>query len=258
MASLTGKIICITGASSGIGEACAKSCAQEGAHLLLIARRLDKIEALARTLADQYHIRVHTIALDVRDSKAIQQAFTDLPESFRNIDVLVNNAGLALGRDSLHQTPTEDCDTVIDTNIKGLIYMTKAILSKMLERNQGHIVNIGSISGHETYAGGAVYCATKHAVVGLTNALKKDLQGTAIRVSLISPGMVKTAFSDVRFKGDHAKAEAVYANMNPLTAEDIAESIVFCLTRPAHVNISEILILPTDQSSITDVSRSAR
>ncbi len=255
MPSLKNKIVCITGASSGIGEACAIACAIEGAHLILVARRFEKLEALAHTLGHQYTVRVKIISLDVRDSKGINKAFSDLPTEWKNIDVLINNAGLALGRDSLDHTSLEDCDTVIDTNIKGIIYSTKAVLPNMIARNQGHIVNIGSIAGHETYAGGAIYCATKHALGALSRALKKDLLGTAIRVSLISPGMVKTAFSAVRFKGDSEKAEKVYANMTPLTADDIAESIIFCLTRPAHVNISEILILPTDQSGISEVHR---
>ena len=257
MQSLKNKIVCITGASSGIGEACAIACAIEGADLILMARRLEKLEALAHTLTHQYAVRVQVMPLDVSDAQAIQKAFADLPTEWKNIDVLINNAGLALGRDSLAKTPIEDCDTVIHTNIKGVIYSTKAVLPGMIRRNQGHIVNVGSISGHETYAGGAVYCATKHAILGLTNALKKDLLGTAIRVSLISPGVVKTEFNEVRFKGDHEKAEKVYANMTPLTAEDIAESIVFCLTRPLHVNVSEMIILPTDQSSISEVHRKA-
>lgn len=187
--------------------------------------------------------------------RPLKKAFSTLPPEWQKIDILVNNAGLALGRESLAKTPIEDCDTVIDTNIKGLIYSTKAVLPDMIERNQGHIVNIGSISGHETYAGGSVYCATKHAVLGLTNALKKDLLGTAIRVTLMSPGVVKTEFNDVRFKGDHEKAQKVYANMMPLSAMDIADSIVFCLKRPAHVNISEMIIVPTDQAGISEVHR---
>ncbi len=255
MPTLKDKIVCITGASSGIGEASAIACAIEGAHLILIARRLEKLEALARTLNHQYAVRVQIMPLDICDAKALEKAFSTLPPEWKKIDVLINNAGLALGRESLAKTSTEDCDTVIDTNLKGLIYSTKAVLPEMIERNQGHIVNIGSISGHETYAGGSVYCATKHAVLGLTTALKKDLLGTAIRVSLISPGVVKTEFNDVRFKGDHEKAEKVYAHMTPLSAMDIAESIVFCLTRPAHVNISEILILPSDQPGISEVHR---
>ncbi len=255
MPSLKDKIICITGASSGIGEACAIACAIEGAHLILIARRLEKLEALAHILVNQYAVRVQIMPLDICEAQAIEKAFSALPSEWKKIDVLINNAGLALGRESLAKTPTEDCDTVIDTNIKGLIYSTKAVLPGMIECNQGHIVNIGSIAGHETYAGGSVYCATKHAVGALSNALKKDLLGTDLRVSLISPGMVKTEFNEVRFKGDHEKAQKVYANMTPLSAEDIADSIVFCLTRPAHVNISEMIIVPTDQSGISEVHR---
>jgi 3-hydroxy acid dehydrogenase / malonic semialdehyde reductase len=255
MLSLKGKIVCITGASSGIGEACAIACAREGAALLLIARRREKLEALSRTLSDQYAARLKIMLVDVTKAAAIDEAFSNLPPEWQSIDILINNAGLALGRDSLDQTSIADCDTVIDTNIKGMIYSTKAVLSGMIARKQGHIVNVGSIAGHETYAGGTVYCATKHAVLGLTKALKKDLLGTAIRVSLISPGVVKTEFNEVRFKGDHEKAAAVYAHMKPLTAEDIAESIIFCLTRPLHVNVSEIIILPTDQASIGEVHR---
>lgn len=252
---LQDQTILISGASSGIGEACAYHCAKAGANLILAARRLEKMNQLAKRIRDEYQVNVHILKLDVRNHASIQTTIQNLPPEWKKIDALINNAGLAMGFDPLYEMPIDDFDAVIDTNIKGLFYLTRAVVPAMIARNKGHIINLGSISGHETYAGGVAYCATKHAVTALTQGLKKDLLGTTIRVSLISPGMVETEFSEVRFKNDVSRAKAVYEGMTPLSAKDIAECVVFSLTRPAHVNISEILVFPVDQASTTMIHR---
>jgi len=252
---LKDKTILITGATSGIGKACALLCAEKGANLILVARRSKQLETLANHIINKLNSSIHLLKLDIRNRTEVDKKIQELPETWKKIDILVNNAGLALGKDRLDQASMQDCIDMIDTNFKGLLYVTKAILPGMINHNHGHIINIGSISSHETYSGGIIYCATKHAIAALSNGLKKDLLGTAIRVSLISPGMVKTEFSNVRFKGNIKKAEAIYEGMTPLSAEDVAETIVFCVTRPPHVNISEILILPTDQASTTMIHR---
>lgn len=253
--TLSGKIVLITGASGGIGEACALACAAAGASIILTARRKDKLQNLSEKIKAEYKVPTHSIQLDVSDPLAVAKAFADLPKQYANIDILINNAGLALTKDSLNDTSLIDIETMIDTNVNGLLYVTKCVLPHMLAANNGHIINIGSTAGHDPYAGGSVYCATKAAIMALSNALKKDLLGTNIRVSLISPGMVKTDLSIVRFKGDQAKADAVYANTSPLLAHDIAETVLFCITRPSHVNISEIIVYCTDQASPTMVHR---
>lgn len=252
---LTNKVVFITGASSGIGEACAIQCAEEGAHVILAARRIEKLQKLAERLKNEFKVQTLVLALDVRNRLSVEKNIQNLPEPWKEIDILINNAGLALELDPLAKNTLEDCDIMIDTNIKGLLYMTKALLPEMLSRNEGHIVNIASLAGHETYPGGTVYCATKHAVIALSEGLRKDLFGTKIRVSLVSPGAVKTELSQVRFKGDEAKAEKVYQGYTPLTADDIAESILFCITRKPHININEIIILPTDQASVTMIHK---
>ena len=255
MKKLINKTIVITGASSGIGEACAHAFAQAGANLLLCARRINKLNILAEQLISQYPIRVLTRELDITQLADVNRTFSTLPNDWNNLDVLINNAGLAAGLDFLFAGDIEDWERMIDTNLKGLLYVTKAILPTMITRNQGHIINIGSIAGHEVYPKGNVYCATKYAVRALTKGLKMDLLGTAIRVSSIDPGAVQTEFSEVRFHGDKARAQAVYAGMTPLTAADIADAAIYCASRPAHVNISEMLILPTDQAAATMTHR---
>ncbi|MGF1537999.1 MAG: SDR family oxidoreductase [Elainellaceae cyanobacterium] len=245
------KTILITGASSGIGEACARVFAQAGARLILAARRRDRLQALAQTFA----VDTHLLPLDVRDREAVFQAIAALPAEWQAIDILVNNAGLSRGLDKLHEAELQDWEEMIDTNVKGLLYVTRAVVPGMVARSQGHVINLGSIAGHETYPGGSVYCATKSAVMALTEGLKLDLLGTPIRVSSVDPGLVETEFSDVRFRGDGDRAKTVYQNMTPLTPQDIAEIILFCATRPPHVNISDILVVPTDQSSATRVHR---
>lgn len=247
------KIVFITGASSGIGKATAELFANAGAKLILAARRQDKLEALARELSSL--TAVHTLLLDVQQESAVKEAIQTLPTEWQAIDLLVNNAGLAQGLETVAKGQSEDWSRMIDTNIKGLLYVTQAVLPGMIARARGHIINIGSIAGRAVYAGGAVYCATKFAVKGLTAALKIECHGTPIRVTEIAPGAADTEFSLVRYKGDHEKADKTYAGMTPLSALDIAETIFFAANRPAHVNISEIVIMPTDQSAIGMIHR---
>jgi NADP-dependent 3-hydroxy acid dehydrogenase YdfG len=249
------RIVLITGASSGIGEACAHVFAQAGARLALAARRSHRLEALKTQLGQQFGADIVLLSLDVRDRIAIHHALASLPTEWQPIDLLINNAGLSRGLDQLHKGDIQDWEEMIDTNIKGLLYMTRAIVPGMVERGRGHVINLGSLAGHETYPRGNVYCGTKAAVRAISEGLKQDLLGTPVRVSSVDPGLVETEFSDVRFHGDGDRAKAVYANMVPLTAQDVAEVVLFCATRPAHVNINEILMMPTAQSGATLVHR---
>jgi len=258
MEDFTKKVVCITGASSGIGEACATEFAKLGCSLILSARRLDRVERLADTLRQSRGVRILTGRLDVRDPDAVEVFFRDLPSDWKAIDVLVNNAGLSRGMDKLHEGLRSDWEEMIDTNVKGLLYVSRAVVPGMVERNRGHIVNIGSIAGHQVYPGGNVYCASKHAVKALTEGLKMDLQGTAVRVSSVDPGLVETEFSVVRFHGDETRAAKTYENIKPLKGVDIAEIAVFCVTRPPHVNILETTVLPTAQASVHHVHRDQR
>jgi len=244
---LNNKVVFITGASSGIGAACAKAFSEAGAKLLLCSRHPAKISAYK---TESYHFK-----LDVRHRDEVNQVLNNLPDEWKKIDVLINNAGLAAGLDNIQDANIQDWEDMIDTNIKGLLYITRNILPHMVKRNLGHIINIGSISGHEIYPKGAVYCATKHAVDVLSRGLRMDLLGTKIRVSSVDPGMVETNFSHVRFKGDSKRAKAVYDGMTPLTPEDIADAVLYCATRPPHVNINDMIIMPTDQACATMVSR---
>ncbi len=257
MQDLKNKIVCITGASSGIGEACARQFAALGASLLLCARRLAILEGLAEQLRGTYGVSVYTVELDVRDRGAVESLIASLPEQWQSIDILVNNAGLAAGLATIQDGDADDWDVMIDTNVKGLLYMTQAVLPRMIAKDQGHIINIGSIAGHSVYPKGVVYCATKWAVNGISQGLRMDLLGTQIRVSSVDPGAVETNFSRVRFKGDEARATAVYAGMTPLTADDIADAVVYCATRPPHVNVNDMIVLPTDQAAATMVHRRA-
>jgi serine 3-dehydrogenase len=251
MIDFKNKTVFITGASSGIGAACARIFASHGARLILSARREDRVRDLASTLA----VETHVMSLDVRDQKQVQKKIDSLPAGWSAIDLLLNNAGLARGLSRLHEGDLNDWQEMIDTNIKGLLYISRAVLPGMITRNNGTIINIGSIAGHEVYPGGNVYCATKHAVDALTRGLRIDLAGTAIRVSTVDPGMVETEFSLVRFHGDSQKAKNVYQGMQPLTADDIADAVYYCASRPPHVQIAEIIILPTAQRSATLVDR---
>jgi len=247
--SLKGKIACITGASSGIGEATARVFAENGCDLILLARRKDVLDELAASMRETTGVRILTGELDVTDKKQVRNVFSGLPEEFRRIDILVNNAGLALGKDKLQEYNLEEAEQMVQTNILGLIYVTREVLKGMTERKSGHVVNLGSTAGHEVYPGGSIYNATKFAVNALNQGMKMDTLGDNIRVTSVDPGMVNTGFSTIRFRGDKAKADAVYAGMTPLVAEDIADAILWAVTRKPHVNINEIILMPVDQSS---------
>lgn len=246
---LKGRIVLVTGASSGIGAATALAFAAEGARLLLAARREDKLAKVAAAVTERGAEAVHTISLDVRDRKAVQKAIDALPAEWAAIDILVNNAGLSRGLAKLYQDDPTNWDEMIDTNIKGLLAVTRAVVPGMVARNAGHIINLGSTASHLTYANGAVYCATKAAERVLSEGLKIDLMGTAVRVTSIDPGMVETEFSQVRFRGDVERAAKVYENITPLTPEDIADAILWTASRPAHVNIHSILLTSIDQAN---------
>lgn len=252
---LTGRVVLVTGASAGIGEACARAFARAGARLVLAARSVDRLEALARELGEQ-GTEALPLELDVCDRVAVDRALGSLPADWSSIDVLVNNAGLALGFEKLHEGQPDNWDRMIDTNVKGLLSVTRAVVPGMVARGRGHIINIGSVAGHETYPNGNVYCATKYAVDALTKGLRMDLVDTPLRVSTVDPGMVETDFSLVRFKGDEERAAKVYANIEPLTPEDVADAVVYCATRPAHVQINEIVLTPTHQASAMLIHRS--
>ncbi|MEA5566904.1 SDR family oxidoreductase [Anabaena sp. UHCC 0399] len=254
MVFLKNQIVLITGASSGIGAACAKVFADAGAKLILAARRLDKLQQLVETL-NVTSAQVHLIQLDVRDRSAVESAISSLLPAWSDIDILINNAGLSRGLDKLHEGDYQDWEEMIDTNIKGLLYLTRYVVPGMVNRDRGHVVNIGSIAGHQTYPGGNVYCSTKAAVKAISEGLKQDLLGTPIRVTSVDPGMVETEFSDVRFHGDTERAKKVYQGVTPLTPDDVADVVLFCTTRSPHVNISEVILMPVDQASATLVNR---
>jgi 3-hydroxy acid dehydrogenase / malonic semialdehyde reductase len=249
------RTVLITGASSGIGEATARAFAASGARLLLAARRADRIEALAAELASQHGTDSHTIQLDVRDAGVVTRMLEDLPADWAEIDVLVNNAGLSRGLEKVHEGNISDWDEMVDTNVKGLLYVTRAVVPAMVDRGRGHVINIGSVAGREVYPGGAVYCATKFAVGAITQGLRIDLLGTSIRVTSIDPGLVETEFSIVRFHGDRERASRVYEGVQPLTAQDVADAIVYAATRPSHVNVDEILLMASAQAGATRVWR---
>ncbi|MEO1508407.1 MAG: SDR family oxidoreductase [Cyanobacteria bacterium J06633_23] len=253
--SLTNQCVLITGASSGIGTSCARFFAQAGARLILAARRKEKLQALSDELQQHYQTQTLLLCVDVQDAQAVMAAIEGLPADWQTIEVLINNAGLSRGLEKQYESPLQDWEEMVDTNVKGLLYVTRAVVPGMVTRGQGHVVNIGSIAGRQTYAGGSVYCATKAAVKSLSEGLKIDLLGTPVRVTNIEPGLVETEFSNVRFRGDTDKANSVYTGMTPLTPDDIADTILFAVTRPAHVNISEIFVMPTDQSSVAHIHR---
>ena len=249
------KTILITGASSGIGEGCARKFASEGARLILNARSAGKLESLAKELNEKYGTSCHVLAFDVCDRQAAAAALASLPDEWKPIDVLVNNAGLAIGVDKEHEGCLEEWDVVIDTNIKALLAMTRMVVPGMVERGRGHIINIGSIAGDAAYPGGSVYCATKAAVKALSDGLRIDLVDTPLRVTNIKPGLVETNFSVVRFRGNNEKADNVYKGIRPLTGEDIAEVVYFAASAPEHMQIAEVLVMPTNQATGTIVSR---
>lgn len=255
MKSLQGKTVFVTGASSGIGKATAFAFAHEGARLLVCARRLKKLEELKQSLKEAGALEVHAFELDVQNRSAVEGAISGLPQDWRDIDVLVNNAGLSRGFTKLHEDDPDNWEEMIDTNIKGLLYVTRSVVPGMVARGQGHVINLGSTAGYITYANGAVYCATKAAEKAISEGLKIDLMGTPVRVTSIDPGMVETAFSEVRFRGDTEKAAKVYQNITPLQPEDVADAIVWAASRPAHVNIHNILMTTIDQANSTVLHR---
>jgi len=248
---LQDKIALVTGASAGIGAATARVLAGAGARLILAARRRDRIAALAKELHEQHGTETRVLVLDVRDRATVFAALDNLPGPWREIDILVNNAGLSRGLEPVPEGDPDDWEEMIDTNVKGLLWVTRAVLPGMVARDRGHVINIGSVSGHDVYPGGAVYCATKFAVHALTTGLRIDMKGTRVRVSTVDPGQVESEFSLVRFHGDEAQADAVYTKFPPLQPEDVAEAVLFCVTRPPHVNIGEIILWPTDQKTVT-------
>ncbi len=246
---LHGKLAFITGASAGIGAACAASFARAGARLLLAARREDRLQSIISELRSAGAEDVHTVGLDVRDKKQVQAAIDGLPQAWRAVDILVNNAGLSRGLEKVYEGKIDDWEEMIDTNVKGLLYVTRAVVPGMVERGAGHIVNLGSTAGHMTYPNGAVYCATKAAENRISEGLREDLLGTPVRVTTVDPGMVETEFSKVRFHGDESRAAKVYQGLTPLQPEDVAEAILWAVTRPAHVNIAQVLLTSVDQAN---------
>ncbi|TVQ12773.1 MAG: SDR family NAD(P)-dependent oxidoreductase [Balneolaceae bacterium] len=248
-----GKTVLITGATSGIGESCAYAFASMGTDLIITGRREENLEELARHIKEQYPVEVIAGNFDVRDREACIR-FMDFLNN-RPVDILINNAGLSRGLEPADKADFDDWDEMVDTNIKGLLNMTRLIVPGMRSRNKGFILNLGSIAGHDSYPGGSVYCATKHAVAAFTRSLKMDLSGTKVRVGMISPGLVETEFSKVRFHGDEDRAKQVYKGVEPLSAGDVAELIVFMANRPSHVNILDLVVMPVDQSSVFLLSR---
>jgi len=255
MSRIKGKLILVTGASSGIGEACARRFAAEGANLVLWARRADRLERVAAELGTAHRVSLSVAVVDVRDRPAVNRAADALVRADRVPDVLINNAGLASGMAKIQDGDPEDWDRMIDTNVKGLLNVTRAILPHMVTRRRGHVVNIGSTAGHMTYPMGNVYNATKFGVRALTEGMNLDVAGTPIRVSAVDPGFVETEFSEVRFHGDAERAKAVYQGFTPLTADDVADAIAYVLNLPEHVNILDLVIMPTAQRNVYVVDR---
>jgi 3-hydroxy acid dehydrogenase/malonic semialdehyde reductase len=255
MLSLKGKIVFITGCTSGIGKASAYAFAEQGANVIICARRLDLINEIAEDIRKKFVVKVHSFKLDVRKRDEVGKAIAALPEEFKNIDILINNAGLGRGLSKFYEDNPDGWEEMIDTNVKGLLYVTHFILPGMIERKSGHIINIGSIAGREAYPKGAVYCASKHAVDAITRSLRMDIIDKNILVSTIDSGLVETEFSKVRFYGDEEKAKNIYKGLTPLTGEDVADAVIYCATRPAHVNIAEMTLLAARQASATVVYR---
>jgi 3-hydroxy acid dehydrogenase/malonic semialdehyde reductase len=255
MEAVKDKIVLITGASSGIGLSCARLFAENGAKIIIAARRTERLKILAKGLKEKFNTQYLVLKLDVRKQKDVDKAIRTLPADWKKIDILVNNAGLSRGLDKLYEGKIIDWEEMIDTNIKGLLYVSRAILPLMVKRNSGHIINIGSIAGHEVYPRGNVYCATKHAVDAITKGMRIDLNGTGVRVTTIDPGLVQTEFSLVRFRGDQDKARNVYTGIKALSGDDIAEAVFFAATRNRDVVVAEMMVLPLDQASTTLVHR---
>jgi 3-hydroxy acid dehydrogenase/malonic semialdehyde reductase len=252
---MTQKIALITGATAGIGYETAFLLAQNNYNLILTGRRKERLETTRKQLESNFDCKVHTLNFDIRNRSEVEKALTTLPDEWKAIDVLLNNAGLAAGLGPVNSADVDDWEAMIDTNIKGLLYTTRIVSPWMVERQSGHIINISSIAGKEVYPNGSVYCGTKHAVAAITKAMRIELMPSGIKVTSIAPGAVETEFSLVRFRGDQEKAAQVYKGFTPLQAKDIAETILFVLTRPAHVNIDDLLIMPTNQASARDFNR---
>ncbi len=247
--------VLVTGASSGIGAATAEAFCREGAkEVIVTARRQEKLKELAQGWSDRYDCDVAAVIHDVRDRAATEQLARDNPGLF-DVDILVNNAGLARGTDPMQDADPSDWEEMLDTNVLGLLYMTRSVVPPMLKKGSGHIVNLGSVAGRWVYPGGGVYAATKHAVRALSEGLRMDLHGSGVRVTNIEPGLVETEFSIVRYKGDEGRAAKVYADTRPLRPEDVAEAVLWCCSRPAHVNVQELVLYPTDQAHVGMVHR---
>lgn len=247
MNRIEGKTALVTGATAGIGQACARAFAALGVNLVLVGRRRERLEALATELRDAFGVEIRTRAVDVRNREAVAEMGRSLQGEGVEVDILVNNAGKALGLDVLHEGDLDDWDEMIDTNLKGLLYVSRALLPGMVERDRGHVINIGSTAGRWAYPKGNVYCGTKFGVKGISEGMNMDLAGTSIRVSSVDPGLVETEFSEVRFHGDAERAAGVYRGYTPLSPNDIADAVVYVANAPAHVDIFNMVILPTDQ-----------
>jgi len=259
MNRLLGKTVFITGASSGIGQSCAFEFARSGSNLILTARRQNRLDELKNAIQKENpKVRVHTAPMDVRHREEVFNVVKNVPEDLKNIDVLVNNAGLVMGIDPIEKVSPQDYDTMFDTNVKGLLNVTQSILPGMLQRKKGHIINVSSISGKEVYPGGGVYCATKHAVDALTRTLRFEVINTPVKVTAISPGAVETEFSVVRYRGDKSIADNFYKGFEPLTGDDVAEAIVFAASRKDHVQVGDILLLPTAQASASYIHKESK
>lgn len=255
MKEIKGKTVLITGASSGFGRAIAESFAKSGANLIIAARRTQRLKELSSFLKKKYKTRILIIGLDVRKKSEVFKSLKKLPLKWQNIDILVNNAGLSRGLDPLYEGSIKDWEEMIDTNVKGLLYVTKAVLPGMVKRNTGHIINIGSIAGHEVYPKGNVYCASKHAVDAITKGIRLDVVNTDIRVTTIDPGLAETEFSLVRFRGNVNKAKTVYKGIDALNAGDIADAVIYAASRPLNVVVAEMILLPNKQASAAVVHR---
>lgn len=255
MSLLNGKVTFITGASAGIGKACAEVFAREKSNLILTARRIERLKSLGKKLVKDYGIKVKFIQLDVRNYVQVEEVINSLDNNWNKIDFLINNAGLSRGLDKIHEGKKEDWDEMIDTNVKGLAYVTRHVLPLMVNRKKGHIINIGSTAGHDVYPAGNVYAATKFAVKALSQSTRYDVLDKGIRVTSVDPGMVETEFSIVRFRGDRERAKKVYTGIKPLSPKDVAETVLFCATRPQNVNINQVILTPLSQASSTQIVR---
>lgn len=255
MKNLKNKVVFVTGATSGIGKACAEMFASMGANVLICGRRADRLDKLANELNKKYKVKVFAFELDVRNYDEVNDAINGLPKEWKKIEVLLNNAGLSRGLNKIQDGVLQDWEEMLDTNVKGLLYVSKTVIPLMLKNKKGHIINIGSIAGRELYPGGNVYCASKHAVDAVTKGMRIDLVDTPIKVSTVDPGLVNTEFSLVRYHGDKKRADATYNGMKPLTGKDIAEVVQFVATRDDNINIADVLVLPKAQAAATVVNR---